>query len=190
MTATLVAAACLAFQQPPPPPRGPISPIDFTDFGGAARQIPVPGKRATVVYFLLVDCPIANRMAPEMTRIETIYSARGVGFVYAYVDPTVSADDTAQSFTKRGWKGFGAYDSRHVIVRALGPTHAPQAIVVDAERMVRYSGRINDLFAEHNKRRIKPTRDDLRVALDEVLAGKPVANPSTGVVGCDIPRLR
>jgi hypothetical protein len=59
--------------------------------------------------------------------------------------------------------------------------------VLDADRRVRYRGRIDD---QHGVgfNRASPTRRDLAVALDEVLAGKAVTTAATDVAGCQIAR--
>ena len=48
--------------------------------------------------------------------------------------------------------------------------------------MIRYHGRIDDQYGI-GFRREKPTRRDLKEALDELLAGKAVTTPETEVVG-------
>jgi hypothetical protein len=52
---------------------------------------------------------------------------------------------------------------------------------------VLYRGRIDDRVADFGKRRVEPTRRDLRLALDAILAGKPVQARLTKAVGCYIP---
>src|SRR2546423_1460571 len=52
---------------------------------------------------------------------------------------------------------------------------------------LRYRGRIDDQFGVGYKRN-EPTRKDLELALQEVLAGKPVSVADTPVAGCLIAR--
>src|SRR5262249_39014679 len=63
----------------------------------------------------------------------------------------------------------------------------PAAFVLDGSLTVRYRGRIDDQIGKGVKRS-RPTRNDLAEALAEVLAGKPVSEPVTEVVGCPIAR--
>src|SRR5262249_31348808 len=72
---------------------------------------------------------------------------------------------------------------------AFGATRTPEAFVLDANRVIRYHGRIDDQYGV-GFRRDKPTRRDLQEALDAVLAGKPVPAPTTEVSGCVIGRAR
>ena len=52
-----------------------------------------------------------------------------------------------------------------------------------------YRGRIDNVYAALGKRRPEATEHDLRKALDEVLSGRPVAEPRTQAIGCYIPSL-
>ena len=64
----------------------------------------------------------------------------------------------------------------------------PEAFVLDSRRTVRYRGRIDDQFGK-GVMRPRATRNDLAEALDDVLAGKAVAQPVTLVLGCPISRV-
>ena len=64
----------------------------------------------------------------------------------------------------------------------------PEAVLLDAGRIIRYQGRIDDQYAIGVQRN-QPTRRDLAEALNEVLAGKPVTVARTPVSGCFINRV-
>src|SRR5262249_51250468 len=70
----------------------------------------------------------------------------------------------------------------------FGAVRTPEVFVLDAERTVRYWGRIDDQYGVGYKRP-KPTRRDLAAALEELLAGKTVSQPFVESVGCHIGRL-
>ena len=63
----------------------------------------------------------------------------------------------------------------------------PECIVLDANRKLRYRGRIDDQYRPTGSRET-PTTHDLRDALDAVLAAKEVAVATTPVDGCPITR--
>jgi hypothetical protein len=56
-------------------------------------------------------------------------------------------------------------------------------VVLDGDRKLRYRGRIDDQYRIGGARP-KPTRNDLKEAIDSVLAGKPVTVAETTVDGC------
>ena len=78
-------------------------------------------------------------------------------------------------------------DEKQVVADRFGASRTPEAVLLDAERMVRYHGRISDQFGFGYKR-AAPTRSDLDVAIYEVLAGKEGAVPVAEVEGCEIAR--
>ncbi|HZY89933.1 MAG TPA: hypothetical protein VFE78_34240, partial [Gemmataceae bacterium] len=72
---------------------------------------------------------------------------------------------------------------------ALGARRTPEAFLLDAKHVLRYRGRIDDQYGV-GTRRDAPTCRDLKQALDELLAGKPVTTATTDVPGCLIGRAR
>src|SRR5205823_7017491 len=69
----------------------------------------------------------------------------------------------------------------------LGVTRVPTVVVLDAEFTLRYRGRLDDRYGTAS-RRDKATRDDLILAVEEVLAGKKVSVAETEADGCLLDR--
>src|ERR1041384_1381707 len=68
------------------------APVSFRDVEGRAHTpLAQPNSKATVLFFLLPDCPIANAYAPEIKRICTAYQPRKVATFVVHADPDVSA---------------------------------------------------------------------------------------------------
>src|SRR5262252_7994168 len=65
------------------------------------------------------------------------------------------------------------------ISNVYGPTATPHVFIFDQDRKLRYEGRV-----DNNPREPLATRKDARLALDAVLAGKPVETAKTPAVGC------
>ena len=146
----------------------------------------IADRTATVIIFTLPDCPIANAYAPEINRLVADYSARGVAFYLAHVDRDLTAAAARQHAKDFGLQCPVLLDSQHALVKALGATQTPQAFLLGPDGKPRYQGRINNLYADYGQRRQSVTQHDLRHALDAVLAGKPVSQPVTEVIGCHI----
>lgn len=162
---------------------------ELTDVHGKA--LPGPGEaKATVIYFITHDCPISNQYAPEIGRICQEYGERGVQCYLAYVDPDLTVEGIDQHRTDYSHQSAAILDAAHEIVKAVGATVTPEAVVLDSKGEVAYLGRINNFYAGLGKPRRFVTQHDLRDALDAVLAGKPVENPRTQAVGCYVPTLR
>ena len=79
-----------------------------------------------------------------------------------------------------------AIDRSRAIASHAKATITPQAVVVDRSGAIRYRGRIDNFYAALGVARQQVTERDLRLALDAVLAGAPVAKPETEAVGCYI----
>lgn len=77
-------------------------------------------------------------------------------------------------------------DGSNSLARQLGATVTPQAVVVSPRGTILYSGRIDDRAVSFGRRRSSATRQDLREALEQVLAGRTPAPARTQAVGCSI----
>ena len=75
------------------------------------------------------------------------------------------------------------------VADAFGAERTPEVFLLDANRVIRYHGRIDDQYGI-GFRRDKPARRDLEQALDELLAGQPITTPRTEASGCPIERSR
>jgi hypothetical protein len=80
-------------------------------------------------------------------------------------------------------------DVGNVVAVRFGAVRTPEVFVLDQERVVRYWGRIDDQYGV-GYTRPKASRRDLAVALEELLAGKPVSKPVTESAGCFIGRVQ
>ena len=65
--------------------------------------------------------------------------------------------------------------------KAYGPMATPHVFIFDAERKLRYVGRVDD-----SEWRQGVKSHDARNAMDAVLAGKPVPVEKTKIVGCSV----
>lgn len=165
--------------------------VTLTDLEGRLHSpLKVNGAPAHVLLFLTTDCPIANSFAPEIAALLKDYAATPVRFYLVHTDPDLTAEAARTHAREFGLTGTLLLDRKHQLVQATGVTMVPEAAVLLPDGTIAYRGRINDLYAEIGKKRPAATQHDLRAALSAVLAGKPVANPRTAAVGCDLPAPR
>jgi hypothetical protein len=160
----------------------------FTDIRYTQRSLDDFGKqKATVIVFTAVGCPQVPKYLAVLDRLEREYRDKGVQFVAVNVGP---ADTVVEMAAQAVELGVGIpfvkdFDGR--LIDAVGATHTPQVVVLDAERRLCYRGRVDDQYRPGVTRK-EPTRHDLKEALEEVLAGKKVSVPETPVDGCLITR--
>ena len=76
-------------------------------------------------------------------------------------------------------------DPQSKIARAYGATVTPHMYIIDASGMLVYKGGI-DSIPSSNPADVPKAKQYVRVALDEVLAGKPVTEASTRPYGCTL----
>ncbi len=165
--------------------------LTLKDVSGKERKpFDLGADRASVLIFVLHDCPIANAYAPEISRIAAAYKTQPVRLALVYVDPDLTLKEINRHRKEYGHEGYTAFfDRKHQLVKATVAEVTPEAAVIDSSGRIAYRGRISNLYADYGKRRREATRHDLRAAIDAVLAGRPVATPRTEALGCFIPKL-
>jgi hypothetical protein len=147
----------------------------------------VRGAKASLIFFVLTDCPISNSYAPEIQRICREYAERGVSCSLVYEDRKTPSSTLRQHMKDYGYAGFQfiADDDRSIANRAKAEV-TPEVALIDAKGEVRYRGRVDNFYVTFGKTRRNVTEHYLTDALDAVLAGKPVATPETKALGCYI----
>jgi peroxiredoxin len=146
------------------------------------------GRKAVVLFFTTVDCPVANSYVPEMNRIRDAYAARGVLFLAVQADTTVAEPDVVRYARDFRYTFPVVLDPQQVLVRLTGASVTPQAAMVTGDGRLLYLGRVDNRVEDFGSQRQTATVLDLRDAIDAALAGKPVAHPATKSIGCAITR--
>src|SRR5262245_37439262 len=150
-----------------------------------------------VVIFTCNHCPTAQYYEERIKKLVADYKDKGVGFAAISPNDPESVRPDEMGYTDLGdtleemkvrardrqfnfpyLLGGGKYEA---VARAYGPKATPHAFIFDAERKLRYVGRIDDSEREKFVR----TRD-VRLALDAILAGKEVAVKENRVFGCSV----
>jgi len=149
-------------------------------------SVPVPGPRASVLFFITTDCPIANSFAPEIQRIVADYGPRGVAFSMIYTDLSQPPDAARRHAAEYGYEAPAQVDAGRVLCRRHGITVTPEAVVLGTDGARLYRGRIDDRYLAPGQYRLKPTTRELRDAIEAVLAGRPVPVAETRAAGCPL----
>ena len=142
------------------------------------------GARASVFIFLMKDCPISNRYAPEIMRIAREYQTKRIRFYLVYVDDVRGLEKHLQEYGLADLPAI--FDDQRLLVKATGVQTAPESAVIGDKGEILYRGRIDNLFAAMGKPRRQVTEYDLRDALDAIIDGRPIRTPRTTAIGCFI----
>jgi peroxiredoxin len=146
-------------------------------------------KKAIVVVFLSFECPVSTSYSPRLAELAKTFEERGVAFL-----GICPCEEDAERVAKQAEEFKIPFpvlaDAELAAADALQAAFTPEAFVLDKDRVIRYRGRIDNSYAARLKRNPQTTRHDLKLALEEMLAGKPVSEAVTQPVGCPIPRSR
>ncbi len=152
--------------------------------GRRVDPLATPNATATVMIFVMADCPIANRFAPEIGRLHDRFAAEGVDFWLVYADPAATPERIREHMAEYRYACLALRDPGHALVDRAGATISPEAAVFTADGRLVYRGRINDRFVEWGRTRVAPTKHDLAEAVERVLDGEADELVTTPAVGC------
>lgn len=146
-----------------------------------------PAGLANVLFFVASDCPVSNAYAPEIERVCTEYTAKGVSCDLVYEDVRITAEEVKKHVEEHRYHGIAAaVDVDASLATRVGATITPETVVVDHAGAVRYRGRIDNFYVSFGHSRQVVTVHDLRDALDALVSGRPIATSVTEPVGCFI----
>ena len=165
---------------------------DF-DFPNVATSTDSQAGTVSAFVFVATKCPIANRFAPEIKRIQTECKKNGQQLFVVYPDPSAELSDLEKHANDYGFLEFAVWDQHLDLANHLSAGYTPEAIVVigsyeDPANVV-YRGRINDWYVDFGKAKASAEVHDLRDALRMAAANQKLERRETKVIGCPIPRL-
>ncbi|QDT84490.1 redoxin domain-containing protein [Gimesia chilikensis] len=148
-----------------------------------------PESKATVVCFLGAECPLARLYGPKLNEMQAAYAAQGVQFIGVNSNQQDSLEDVKQ-YVKRYEISFPmAKDYNNEVADRFHAVRTPEVFVLDQQLTVRYRGRIDNQYLPGISR-AETTTHDLKNALDQLLAGKPIEVSETKPNGCFIGRVK
>jgi thiol-disulfide isomerase/thioredoxin len=151
-------------------------------------------SKVLVVAFICNHCPTSQLYEMRIEKLAQDYKDQGVALVAiqpnnpdAVLLNEMGYTDVGDSFAemkiRAEFRHFNfpyLYDGEtQSIATAYGPSATPHLFIFDAERKLRYEGRV-----DNNMREPLVTKRDARDAIDALLAGKPVRVTKTPSIGC------
>ncbi len=184
----LLAYACLGIEpggeagQPPAIGR-PAPDFRLKDLNGKLHELKDYRGKTTVIGFISARCPVSNAYQDRVRALAEEYNQKGVVFIGINSSSDEALDEIRSHAAASRFKFTILKDEGSVIADAYAAERTPTVYVVDAEGVLRYQGRIDN---SQNPRMVR--RGDLREALNQILAGKPVSVAETKAMGCLIKR--
>lgn len=155
----------------------------LTSLGGHNLNLDKP-EHPTALLFLISDCPVANRYAPEVNKIYTAYRKQGFNLIAVYEDPAITASQATKHMKSFGYKFEGCIDKGHVLAKRYSAKISPEVVLLSKDGKVAYQGRIDDAYADVGVRKTVIRSHDLSNAIQALLKGHTIAVPRTTAFGC------
>ncbi len=160
-----------------PDPQGKV--ISLADFQDAP---------ALLVVFMCNHCPYVKHVASGLASLAGEYQQKGAAVVAinsndwdSYPDDT--PDKMAKEVKQRGYVFPYLCDATQEVAKLYQAACTPDFYLFDGQRRLVYRGQMDDSRPGNN---IPVTGQDLRAALDAVLAGRAVSKEQKPSIGCNI----
>ena len=143
--------------------------------------------KALVVVFSCNHCPYVIGSEDRMIAFARDYAPRGVAMIAINANeteghPTDSFEHMRQRAKEKGFPFAYARDDSQDVALKYGALRTPHYYLFDAERKLRYTGRMDD----NPRVPGSETTHELRDAVDAVLAGRKPAVELTNPIGCNV----
>jgi peroxiredoxin len=143
---------------------------------------------ALLVMFICRHCPFVKHVEQELARIGKDYISQGLGIVAISANSlqTHPQDGPEHLKTQAEEVGFTfpyCFDETQAVAKAYTAACTPDFFVFDQAKTLVYRGQLDDSRPSNG---VPVTGQDLRAALDAILAGQAMTGPQKPSVGCNI----
>jgi peroxiredoxin len=143
---------------------------------------------ALVVIFMCNHCPYVKHLADALARFTAEYMEKGVAVVGinandASTHPADSPEQMVAEAEQRGYRFPYLYDETQEVAKDYRAACTPDFYLFDRDRRLAYRGQFDSSRPDSG---IPITGEDLRTAIDAVLAGKKPPAQQKPSIGCNI----
>lgn len=144
--------------------------------------------QALLVIFMCNHCPFVKHIGEGLARLAKEYQAKGVAVLGINSNNIKAHPDDSPAKMKIEAAKFGysfpyLFDETQEVAKAYRAACTPDFFLFDQEQQLVYRGQMDDSRPGNGK---PVTGEDLRAAMDAVLAGQPVPEPQKPSAGCNI----
>ena len=145
-------------------------------------------KKALLLIFICRHCPFVKHVQAELAQIGKDYADQSIGIVAISANDATNYPDDAPDKLKamaqeQRFTFPLCYDESQETAKTYTAACTPDYFLFGADRCLVYRGQLDDSRPSNGK---PVTGDDLRTAIDAVLAGKPVNPDQKPSIGCNI----
>jgi len=146
------------------------------------------GPKGLLVMFLCTHCPFVKHLEQALAQLGHDYSGKGIGIVAissndAATSPEDSPAGLAQQAKKFGFNFPYLYDETQQVAHAYKAACTPDFFLFEDNLKLVYRGQFD---ASRPGNGVPVTGEELRAALDAVIAGQPVNPDQCSSLGCNI----
>jgi peroxiredoxin len=143
---------------------------------------------ALLVAFISNRCPFVLLIREELAKLGREYAESGLAVIAinsndSSAHPEESLERIGEEIRSVGYGFPYLKDETQAVAKAYGAACTPDFFLYDRERRLAYHGQFDDARPGNGK---PVTGNDLRAAVDAVLAGKPAIEVQTPSIGCNI----
>jgi len=173
-------------------PLGTVAP-DFelldTVTGRQKKLATLRGEKGTVIMFICNHCPYVLHIKDQLIDIARHYAGLGINTIAISANDIANypqdAPDKMRAMMTAWGQPFAAYlyDETQAVAKAYQAACTPDIYVFDADLACVYRGRLDGATPKNEE---PLTGEDLRHALDNLLANKPISQTQIPSIGCNI----
>jgi hypothetical protein len=157
--------------------------------GKSADPFMLSGGRILVLLFVRTDCPISNRYAPTIQKLNEEFRGKA-NFWLVYPDADESAGRIRAHLAEFHYSLPALRDLHHRLVKRAQATITPESAVFDASGKLVYHGRIDNWYEDFARSRPAATTHELEDAIQNTLEGRAMNPAHASAVGCYIADLK
>jgi len=146
------------------------------------------GEKGLLVIFMCNHCPFVIHVRQELARLGKDYIAKGFGVVGINANdvsthPDDSPEKMAQEADNAGYTFAYLYDQSQEVAQAYRAACTPDFFLFDQDKKLVYRGQLDSSRPGNG---VPVTGEDLRGAMDALLAGEAVEARQLPSMGCNI----
>ena len=156
--------------------------------GKTVRRDDFRGRKALLVMFICAHCPYVKHIEKGVAALGKDYAGQPVGIVAissndAVTHPADSPAGLKQQAETLGFVFPYLYDESQAVAHAYKAACTPDIFLFDGDLRLVYRGQFD---SSRPGNEVPVTGQDLRAAIDAVLAGKPIPTEQQSSIGCNI----
>jgi peroxiredoxin len=156
--------------------------------GKTVRRDDFRGQKALLVMFICAHCPYVKHVEKSLAALGMDYDREPISIVAIGSNDAVSFPDDSPAGLKRQAQTLGfrfpyLYDESQDVARAYKAACTPDFFLFDGNMKLAYRGQFDRSRPGNG---VPVTGEELRAAIDDVLAGKAVSGEQRPSIGCNI----